>query len=132
MELISNLSGMHPWKHKGRYVQMQQSEKPDLGPGFLSVSLDAAGALAVASDLSCRNALVLTAMTIRQTRQFPLFDSEISHVLERISGSLPLATYLDTNTNAFIDVFCATLIVDAELESVTVFELKWAGVLVGR
>ena len=108
---------------------MQQSEKPDLGTGFLSASLDAAGALAVASDLSCRNALVLTAIYVKQGNSH---YSGISHVLECISGSLPLATYFDTNTNAFIDVFCATLIVDAELERVTVFKFKCAGVLIGR
>ena len=42
---------------------MQQSEKLDLGAGFLSVDLDAAdaaGAFGVASDLRWRNALVLT------------------------------------------------------------------------
>ncbi len=41
---------------------MQQSEKLDLGPGpgFLSVGLSVAGAVVVASDLSWRNALVLT------------------------------------------------------------------------
>src|SRR5216683_1463942 len=51
---------MYPWEHKWRYVQMQQSAKPDLGAAFLSVGLDAAGAqAAVASDLSWRNALVL-------------------------------------------------------------------------
>jgi hypothetical protein len=53
------------------------------------------------------------------------------HVLERICGSLPLAAYLNTNTDAFVYVFCTTLIVDAELESVTVFELEWARVLRG-
>ncbi len=47
------------WKHKVRYVQMQQSEKPDLGAGFFSIGLEATGGLAVASDLSWRNALVL-------------------------------------------------------------------------
>lgn len=38
---------------------MQQSEKLDLGPGFLSVDLDAAGVFGPASDLRWRNALVL-------------------------------------------------------------------------
>jgi len=38
---------------------MQQSEKPDLGAGFLSVSLGTAGAVAVANDLSWRKAVVL-------------------------------------------------------------------------
>jgi hypothetical protein len=38
---------------------MQQSEKLDLGAGFLSVDLDAAGAFGAASDLRWRNALVL-------------------------------------------------------------------------
>jgi hypothetical protein len=89
-EPINTLSnGTHPWKDRGQYVQMQQSEKPDLGTGFLSVSLDAAGALAVASDLSCRNALVLTAIYVKQGNSH---YSGISHVLECISGSLPLAT----------------------------------------
>jgi len=108
---------------------MQQSEKPDLGTGFLSVGLGAAGALAVASDLSWRNALVLPAKYVKQGN---CHDAKKSHALECISGSLPLATYFDTDTDAFVDVFCATLIVDAELESVAVFELKCARVLVGR
>jgi hypothetical protein len=38
---------------------MQQSEILDLGAGFLSVDLDAAGAFGVASDLRWRKALVL-------------------------------------------------------------------------
>ena len=53
------------------------------------------------------------------------------HVLECIGGSLPLATNLDTDTDTFVDVFRTTLIVDAELESVAVFELECARVLVG-
>ena len=109
---------------------MQQSEKPDLGAVFLSVGLDAAGALAVASDLSWRNALVLPAKCVKKGHFHD--PKKRSDVLECISGSLPFATYLDTDTNAFVDVFCATLIVDAELESVAVFELKCARVLVGR
>ena len=39
---------------------MQQSEKLDLGAGFLLVDLDAGEAFGIASDLSWRNALVLT------------------------------------------------------------------------
>lgn len=120
---------MYPWEHKWRYVQMQQSAKPDLGAAFLSVGLDAAGVLAaVASDRSWRNALVLK-INVNQGSYKYLKEC---HILECISGSLPLATYLDTDTNAFVDVFCAALIVDAELESVTVLELKCTRVLVGR
>ena len=53
------------------------------------------------------------------------------NVLESICGSLPFAANLDADSNTFIDVFCATLIVDAELEGVSVFELKWPRILVG-
>jgi hypothetical protein len=53
-----------------------------------------------------------------------------TNVLECICGSLPLATYLNADADAFVDVFCATLIVDTELESVTIFELEWARVLI--
>ena len=116
---------------KRQYVQMQQSEKPDLGTGFLSVGLGAAGALAVASDLSWRNALVLPVK--KNVKQGNCHDAKEgkSHVLECIGRSLPLATNLDTDTDTFVDVFRTTLIVDAELESVAVFELECARVLVG-
>jgi len=43
-----------------------------------------------------------------------------------------LATYLNADTYALVDIFCPTLIVDAELQSVSVFELERARVLVGR
>ena len=39
---------------------MQQSEKLDLGGGFLSVVLSTGGVIEVANDLRWRNALVLT------------------------------------------------------------------------
>ena len=42
-----------------RCVQIQQSEKPDLGADFFSIGLEATGGLEVASDLSWRKALVL-------------------------------------------------------------------------
>lgn len=107
---------------------MQQSEKPDLGTGFFFIDLDAAGGLVVASDLSWRNALVLN--TGSSTKAFPFPPpkkrTKGSHILERICGSLPFPAYLDADTNAFVDVFCPTLIVDAELEGVAVFELERA------
>jgi hypothetical protein len=110
---------------------MQQSEKPDLETGFLFIDLDAVGLEVVASDLSWRNALVLTDQDVN-----PISRGEKKkkgrHALERISRSLPFAAYLDADTNTFINVFCSTLIVDAELESVTVSELERARVLVGR
>jgi hypothetical protein len=109
---------------------MQQSEKPDLETGFLSIDLDAVGLEVVASDLSWRNALVLTDQDVN-----PISRGEKKkgrHALERISRRLPFAAYLDSDTNTFINVFCSTLIVDAKLESVTVSELERARVLVGR
>ena len=113
------------------HVQMQQSEKPDLGTGFLSTDLGAAGGFVVAaSDLSWRNALVLTPGS--SAKAFPFPKTKGSHVLERICRSLPFPAYLDADTNAFVDIFCATLIVDAKLEGITVFELERARVLVGR
>jgi hypothetical protein len=106
---------------------MQQSEKLDLGAGFLSVVLGAAGGFGLASDLRWRNAVVLTRNV--SSGNYPIMI--IIHLLERICGSLPLAAYLDTDTNALVYVFCTTLIVDTELESVTVLKLEWARVLRG-
>jgi hypothetical protein len=54
---------------------MQQSEKLDLGPGFLSVVLDAAKAFVVASDLSWRNAFVLK-HKVSGTANFTLKEQE--------------------------------------------------------
>jgi len=68
----------------------------------------------------------------RPLRQPITITQKKSHVLERIRGSLPLATYLNADTYALVDIFCPTLIVDAELQSVSVFELERARVLVGR
>lgn len=108
---------------------MQQSGKPDLAAGFLSVDLGAAAGVFVgfvaASNLRWRKALVLTCNVSRSV------TPQKRNLLERICGSLPLAAYLNTNTDAFIYVFCATLIVDTKLESITVFNLEWARVLRG-
>ncbi len=111
---------------------MQQSEKLDLGPGpgFLSVGLSVAGAVVVASDLSWRNALVLTYNVSSGNYRYQRGKKKF-HLLERIRGSLPLAAYLNTDTDAFVNVFCTALIVDTKLESVTVFKFEWTRVLIG-
>jgi hypothetical protein len=109
---------------------MQQSEKPDLETGFLFIDLDAVGLEVVASDLSWRNALVLTDQNVNPVSKEQ--KEEGSYALERIGRRLPFAAYLDADTNTLINVLCPTLIVDAELESVTVSELERARVLVGR
>jgi hypothetical protein len=38
----------------------------------------------------------------------------------------------NTDTNTFVNVLCPTLIVNAKLEHITILELKWARLLVGR
>ena len=68
----------------------------------------------------------------RQLSVPPKKEKVIIHLLERIRGSLPLAAYLNTDTDAFVYVFCTALIVDTELESVTVLKLERARVLRGR
>lgn len=110
---------------------MQQSEILDLGAGFLSVDLDAAGTFGVASDLRWRKALVLLCNVSSGNYWYPKKREFFFHLLERICGSLPLAAYLNTDTDAFVYVFCTTLIVDTELESVAVFKLERARVLRG-
>ena len=107
---------------------MQQSGKPDLAAGFLSVDLGAAGVFVgfvVASNLRWRKALVLTCNVSRSA------TPQKRDLLECICGSLPLAAYLNTNTDTFVYVFCTTLIVDTKLESITVFNLEWPRVLRG-
>lgn len=110
-----------------RCVQMQQSEKPDLGADFFSIGLEATGGLEVARDLSWRKALVLMGESVMQLSG----RKGKGNILESIRRGLPLATNLDADPNTFVNVFCSTLIVDAKLEGVTVFELKWARILVG-
>lgn len=113
---------------------MQQSEMLDLGAGFLSVDLGtAAGTFGAASALRWRNALVLTCNVLSGNYRYPTNKKRERnfHLLECICGCLPLAAYLNTNTDAFVYVFGTTLIVDTELESVAVLKLEWARVLRG-
>src|SRR6266702_3075120 len=53
------------------------------------------------------------------------------NVLESIRRSLPLATDFDADPHTFVYVFCSTLIVDAKLKGVAIFEFEWARILVG-
>jgi hypothetical protein len=49
---------------------------------------------------------------------------------------LPFAANLDTDTNTdtntFVNVLCPTLIANAKLKHITILELKWVRLLVGR
>jgi hypothetical protein len=51
---------------------------------------------------------------------------EKNNALEGIRGALPLAADLDADLDGLVDVLCAALVVDAELEDVAVFEGVWA------
>jgi hypothetical protein len=84
--------------HKVRYVQMQQSEKPDLGTGFLSVDLGIAGELAVASDLSWRNALVLPAKHVKRGNlPGPKENVTYLNALAEACHSRPISTRIRTH-----------------------------------
>jgi hypothetical protein len=77
---------------------MQQSEKPDLGTGFLFVGFSVTGELTIASDLSWRNALVLPTKHVKQGNcQDPKKKGTYLNALAEACHSRPISTRIRTH-----------------------------------
>jgi hypothetical protein len=102
----------------GKNVQMQQSGTDD--EDFLLPSFGGATGFVAVAPARARSWLSAFALQPKKNVRHPIEMKVRLHLLESIHRVLPFSAHFNTHLHASIDFLCSTLIVNAELENVTI------------